>query len=89
MRTLISIVTIALLLLAPAAGYAGEAEKAVEKAVEKTVELARENPGKAAGVAGCAAILIFPPAALWCLATLAGGATYDGDTKELIDKATK
>ena len=85
MRTLVSIVTAALLLLAPVVGYASEAEKVIEN----TVELAKENPGKAAGVAGCAAILVFPPAALWCLATLAGGATYDGDTKELIDKVTK
>ena len=74
-----------LLLLAPTLSVAADAEKVVEN----TVELAKENPGKAAGVAGCAAILIFPPAAIWCAATLIGGATYDGDTQKLVKEVTK
>jgi len=57
--------------------------------IQNTVELAKENPGKTAGVAGCATILIFPPAAIWCAATLIGGATYDGDTQKLVKEVTK
>ncbi len=76
---------VVLLALTPVAGSAEEEKNAVDK----TVELAKENPGKAAGVAGCAAILIFPPAAIWCAATLIGGATYDGDTQKLVKEVTK
>ncbi len=72
-------------LIAPAAGFAAEKEGIVKD----TVELAKEHPGKTAGVAGCAAILIFPPAAIWCAATLLGGATYDGDTQKLVKEVTK
>ena len=53
------------------------------------VETVKENPGKSAGVAGCAAVLIFPPAALWCVATLVGGATVDGDTQKLVKEMVK
>ena len=35
-----------------------------EKIVEKAVTTVKENPGKSAGVMGCAAVLIFPPAAM-------------------------
>ncbi len=91
MRPFISYATAALLVLAPVAGYAAESDKPMdnESTVDKVVEAAKENPGKAAGVAGCAAILIFPPAAIWCAATLIGGATYDGDTQKLVKKATE
>lgn len=71
-------------ILAPGVSNAADAANPAQEAVEKTVELAKENPGKAAGVAGCAAILIFPPAAIWCAASLIGGATYDGDTQKLV-----
>jgi hypothetical protein len=73
------------ILLLPVASYADGAEKIVEDVVQS----AKENPGKASGLAGCAAILIFPPAAIWCAATLVGGVTYDGDTQKLLEEVTK
>lgn len=76
----------ALIVSGPTVGFAAEKETSV---VKETVDLAKENPGKAAGVAGCAAILIFPPAAIWCAATLIGGATYDGDTQKLVKEVIK
>lgn len=58
--------------------------------VVKTVTTAvKENPGKSVGVAGCAALIIFPPAAIWCAATIVGGATYDGDVQKLAKEAVK
>ena len=57
--------------------------------VETVTTTVKENPGKSVGVAGCAALIIFPPAAVWCAATIVGGATYDGDTQEFIKKVTK
>ena len=88
MRPFISYATAALVLFAPLASVAAEADK-TDNAVDKVVDVAKENPGKAAGVAGCAAILIFPPAAIWCAATLIGGATYDGDTQKLVKEVTE
>ena len=47
------------------------------------VATVKENPGKSAGVAGCGvAILMFPPAALICGATIIAGAAVDGDILE-------
>lgn len=57
--------------------------------VKKVADTVKEHPGKTAGVAGCAVILIFPPAAIWCAATLVGGATVDGDTQKLVKKMVK
>ena len=88
MRFFMTYMIAALLLLSPTFSYAGDAD-GDDNLVEKTVQVAKDNPGKAAGVAGCAAILIFPPAAIWCAATLIGGATYDGDTQELVKKVTE
>ncbi len=86
MRKCLSLAAAAVMLISPSLAIAAEEEKSV---VKETVELAKENPGKTAGVAGCAAILIFPPAAIWCAATLIGGATYDGDTQKLVKEVTK
>ena len=85
MRTFVSYLFAALILLAPVASYADGAEKVVGDVVKS----AKENPGKASGLAGCATILIFPPAAIWCAATFVGGATYDGDTQKLVEEVTK
>ena len=53
---------------------------AEENVVISTV---KENPGKSAGVAGCGiAIVVFPPAALICGATIIAGAAADGDILE-------
>jgi len=53
---------------------------AEENVVISTV---KENPGKSVGVAGCGiAILVFPPAALICGATIIAGAVADGDILE-------
>ncbi|MBL94449.1 MAG: hypothetical protein CFH06_00605 [Alphaproteobacteria bacterium MarineAlpha3_Bin5] len=52
-------------------------------------EMISDNPGKSLGVAGCAAILAFPPAAAWCALTLVGGATIDGDTQKFLDDVTQ
>ena len=36
------------------------------------------NPGKSAGIVGCAAVIaFFPPAAIWCAVSVAGGVTVD------------
>jgi hypothetical protein len=77
MWTFVSFLCAALILFLPIASYANAAERIVEDVVQS----AKENPGRAAGLAGCAAILISPPAAIWCAATLVGGVTYDGDTQ--------
>ncbi|MBT3305868.1 MAG: hypothetical protein HN377_05225 [Alphaproteobacteria bacterium] len=83
MRTFL-IISLSLFLLAvPSVSYAdGDVVKTVTTKV-------KENPGKSAGIVGCAAVIVFPPAAVWCAATLIGGATYDGDTQKLIKKVTK
>ena len=72
MRTFVSFLCSALILLSPVASYADGAEKIVEDVVQS----AKENPGKASGLAGCAA-------------TLVGGVTYDGDTRKLLEEVTK
>ncbi len=53
------------------------------------VDTIKENPGTSAGVVGCAAVLIFPPSAIWCAATLVGGAAVDGVAQDLVKKAVK
>ena len=53
------------------------------------VDTVTDNPGKSVGVAGCAALIIFPPAAAWCAATIIGGATYDGDTQKVLKEISK
>ena len=85
MWTFVSFLCAALILFSPIASYADCAERIVEDVVQS----AKENPGKASGLAGCAAILVFPPAAIWCAATLVGGVTYDGDTQKLLEEVTK
>ena len=57
--------------------------------VDKVTTTVKEIPGKSAGVAGCAVIIIFPPAAIWCAATSVGGATVDGDTQKLVKEVLK
>jgi len=57
--------------------------------VDKSVKIVKDNPGKSVGLAGCAALIIFPPAAAWCAATIVVGATYDGDTQEILKEITK
>ena len=85
MWTFVSFLRAALILFSPIASYADGAERIVEDVFQS----AKENPGKASGLAGCAAILIFPPAAIWCAATLVGGITYDGDTQKLLEEVIK
>ena len=48
-----------------------------------------ENPGTSAGIAGCAILVIFPPAAVWCAATVVGGATIDGHPQSLLEEAVQ
>jgi len=84
MRRLLAICLSLFLALSPAVSFAdSHGDGGV---VDEATTAVKENPGKAAGVAGCVAILIFPPAAAWCAATIVGGATYDGDTQEIIKK---
>jgi len=83
MRSLLILGLSVFLLAAPSLTYADG------NVVETVTTTVKENPGKSVGVAGCAALIIFPPAAVWCAATIVGGATYDGDTQELIKKITK
>lgn len=83
MRALMILGLSIFLLAAPSLSYA-------DGGVVDTVTTAvKENPGKSTGVAACAAIIIFPPAAIWCAATLVGGATYDGDVQKLVKEAVK
>jgi hypothetical protein len=83
MRALMIIGISVFLLAAPSLSYA---DTDVVDTVTTTI---KENPGKSAGIAGCAAIIIFPPAAIWCAATLVGGATIDGDPQRLLKETGK
>ncbi len=58
-------------------GLTGGLAHADGDVVDTITTTVKENPGKLAGVVGCAAIIIFPPSAIWCAATLVGGATVD------------
>jgi hypothetical protein len=62
---------------------------AAENVVDTITTTVKENPGKSVGVVGCAAVIIFPPAAIWCVATIVGGATYDGDIQKVLKEITK
>jgi len=84
MRTLLVFCLSLFLAAAPAMSFADS--HGGDGVVDEATTMVKENPGKAAGIAGCVAILIFPPAAAWCAATIVGGATYDGDTQEIIEK---
>ena len=75
MRVLVILLFSLFVVIAPASGIA---ESTV---VDKVAAAAKENPATTAGAAGCAAIRIFPPAAIWCVATIAGGATVDVATE--------
>ncbi len=68
------ITTSALVVLLGLTGGLAYADGDVVDTITTTVT---ENPGKSAGVVGCAAIIIFPPSAIWCAATLVGGITVD------------
>lgn len=83
MRALVILGLGIFLLVSPSLSYAGTG------VVETVTTTVKENPGKSVGVAGCAALIIFPPAAIWCAATIVGGATYDGDVQKLAKEAVK
>ncbi|MCH7831675.1 MAG: hypothetical protein IIC55_02275 [Proteobacteria bacterium] len=83
MRALMILGLSIILLAAPSSSYADG------NVVDTVTTTVKENPGKSTGVAACAAIIIFPPAAIWCAATLVGGATYDGDVQKLVKEAVK
>jgi len=83
MRALMILGLSIFLLASPSLGYADS------NAVDAVTTTVKENPGKSVGVAGCAALIIFPPAAIWCAATLVGGATYDGDIQKVLKDITK
>ncbi len=83
MRTFLILGLSVFLLAAPSSSYADG------NYVDTVTTTVKENPGKSVGVAGCAAIIIFPPAAIWCAATIVGGATYDGDPQKLLKEVTK
>ena len=57
--------------------------------VDQATALVKENPGKSLGVAGCAALFVFPPGAILCVATLVGGGAYDGDIQKMLKEITK
>ena len=47
-------------------------------ATQSVLAPVKDNPGKSAGVLGCATVIaFFPPAAVWCAVAVAGGATVD------------
>ena len=82
MRTFIVAVLGVFLLAAPSLGYADS-----HTPFETVTAAVVENPGTSAGVAGCALVVIFPPAALWCAATVVGGATIDGHPQSLLEES--
>ncbi len=84
MRALLIAIISVFILAAPSLSYAGDGTVA-----DDVVAVAKENPGKTAGVAGCGAILIFPPSWAWCAATLVGGAGIDGDVQPVLEKLTE
>ena len=82
MRSLLILGLSVFLFAAPSLSYADG------NVVDTVTTTVKDNPGKSVGVAGCAAlIIIFPPAAIWCAATIVGGATYDGDVQKLLKEA--
>ena len=83
MRALIILGFGILLLSAPSLSYAET------NAVDRVATTIKENPGKTLGIAGCIAVIIFPPAAVWCAATLIGGATVDGDVQNVVEEVLK
>ena len=82
MRALLIVGLSMFLLSAPSVSYA-------DHVLGTVVTTVKENPGKSAGIAGCAAVVIFPPTALWCLATLIGGGTVDGDVQRILTEPSK
>ena len=82
MRTFLVAVFGVFLFAAPSLGYADS-----HTPFETVTAAVVENPGTSAGVAGCALVVIFPPAALWCAATVVGGATVDGHPQSLLEEA--
>ena len=83
MRALMILGLSVFLLTAPSLSYADG------NVVDQATTVVKENPGKSVGVAVCAALIIFPPAAAWCAATIIGGATYDGDTQKMLKEISK
>ena len=84
MRALLIAILGVFILTALSLSYAGAGTVA-----DDVVEVAKENPGKTAGVAGCIAVIIAPPAWGWCALTLIGGAAIDGDLQPIFDKLTE
>ena len=82
MRTSLVAVFGVFLLAAPSLGHADSHTN-----FETVTTTVVENPGTSAGVAGCALVVIFPPAAVWCAATVVGGATIDGHPQSLLEEA--
>ncbi len=82
MRTFLVAVFGVFLLAAPSLGYADS-----HTTFETVTTTVVENPGTSAGIAGCAALLIIPPAAVWCAATVVGGATIDGHPQSLLEES--
>ncbi len=83
MRALLIAILGVFILTAPSLSYAG-----AETVVDDVVAVAKENPGKTAGAAGCVAVIIAPPSWAWCALTLIGGAAIDGDLQSFLDKLT-
>ena len=84
MRTFLVTVLGVFLLAAPSLGYADS-----HTPLETVTTTVVENPGTSAGIVGCAILVIFPPAAVWCAATVVGGATIDGHPQSLLEEAVQ
>ena len=81
MRTFLVAVFGVFFLAAPSLGYADS-----HTTFETVTTTVVENPGTSAGVAGCALVVIFPPAAVWCAATVVGGAAIDGHPQSFLEE---
>jgi len=90
MRSLLILGLSVFLFAAPSLSYAdGFLHTDIINVVDTVTTTVKDNPGKSVGVVGCAALIIFPPAAAWCAATVIGGATYDGDTQKVLKEISK
>jgi len=55
--------------------------------VRAVTTVVNNNPGKSLGAAGCLALVLLPPAAAFCAATIVVGMHYDGDTQGMLKAA--
>jgi hypothetical protein len=74
MRTILMLLFMSFVFIAPTGSFAAEDKSVTDKAVT----VVKENPGASVGVAACGvAVAFFPPALLICGGAIAAGAGVD------------